>query len=324
MTNTKRVFLHAIGALVCALASAVTVAQTTAPAPAEKTVEVNIAARIGLMEGDVTLYDAAKKKRAVKVGDHVSEGDNIVTGKDGELHLEMEDGGFISVRPNTKMRIVKYQAKGEESDSAIFGLLQGSFRSVSGWLGKYNRNNYMVKTPTASIGIRGTDHEPYVIPAGSTEGDPGTYDRVHEGGTVIKNAAGRTEVGASQSGFVSHSKTDKPRVLKEHPKFFRAAKNDHVFKTKHAEVQARIEKRREDRRTAIREKIEQRKAGAANQKVAQQKAMQDKREAAKQEREKKRAERLAEKEEKAEQKREAKEAHEKRPHREGKLERRKD
>ncbi|MBL8514450.1 MAG: FecR domain-containing protein [Betaproteobacteria bacterium] len=324
MNGNKRQFLHAFGVLVCTLASAVTVAQTPPPAPAERTVEVNIAARIGLMEGEVTLYDAGKKKRAVKVGDHVSEGDNIVTGKDGELHLEMEDGGFISVRPNTKMRIVKYQAKGEESDSAIFGLLQGSFRSVSGWLGKYNRNNYMVRTPTASIGIRGTDHEPYVIPAGSTEGDPGTYDRVHEGGTFIKNAAGRTEVGVNQSGYVSHGKADKPRVLKGHPRFFRAAKNDHVFKAKHAEVQARIEKRRADRRAAIREKIEQRKVGAANQKAAQVKALQENREAAKQDREKKRVERLTGKEEKSEQKREAKEAQEKKPHREGKLERRKD
>ena len=322
MRYGKRSFVCTLGALACALLCAPAIAQTAAPV--EKTAEVNIAARIALLEGEVTIYDAAKKKRSTKVGDHVSEGDNIVTGKDGELHLEMEDGGFISVRPNTKMRIVKYQAKGEESDSAVFGLLQGSFRSVSGWLGKFNRNNYMVRTPTASIGIRGTDHEPYVIPAGSTEGDPGTYDRVHEGGTFIKNAAGRTEVAANQSGFVSHGKADKPRVLKEHPRFFRAAKNDHVFKAKHAEVQARIEKRREERRSAIREKIEQRKSGAANQKAAQVKAVQEKREAAKQDREKKRAERQGGKEEKAEQKREANHAHEKKPHREGKLERHRD
>ena len=322
MRYGKRTFVCTLGALACAFLCASAIAQTAAAV--EKTAEVNIAARIALLEGELTIYDAAKKKRAAKVGDHVSEGDNIVTGKDGELHLEMEDGGFISVRPNTKMRIVKYQAKGEESDSAIFGLLQGSFRSVSGWLGKFNRNNYMVRTPTASIGIRGTDHEPHVIPAGSTEGDPGTYDRVHEGGTFIKNAAGRTEVAANQSGFVSHGKADKPRVLKEHPRFFRAAKNDHVFKAKHAEVQARIEKRREERRSAIREKVEQRKTGTANQKAAQVKAAQEKREAAKQDREKKRAERQGNNEEKAEQKREAKDAHEKRPHREGKLERRKD
>lgn len=320
MSYSKRTFARTLGALACALLCAPVIAQTTAPA--EKTAEVNVAARIALLEGEVNIYDSAKKKRAVKVGDHVTEGDNIVTGKDGELHLEMEDGGFISVRPNTKMRIVKYQAKGEESDSAIFGLLQGSFRSVSGWLGKYNRNNYMVRTPTATVGIRGTDHEPYVIPAGSTEGEPGTYDRVHEGGTYIKNAAGRTEVAANQSGFVSHGKADRPRVLKEHPKFFRAAKNDHVFKAKHAEVQARIEKRREERRASIRDRMEQHKA-------AQKQPLKDKRENAKQEREKKRAERKAEKEEKAEakaeEKHDAKEAHgRQRPHREGKAERRKD
>lgn len=306
-----------LGALIFAITAATCGAQPAAPTaaekaaerPAEKAVEISVAARIALLEGEATVYDAARKKRAVKVGDHVSEGDSIVTGKDGELQLEMEDGGFLSVRPNTKMRIVKFQAKGEDSDSAILGLLQGSFRSVSGWLGKYNRNNYTVRTPTATIGIRGTDHEPYVIPPGSSEGEAGTYDRVHEGGTFIKNAAGRTDIGANQSGFVSHGKAERPRVLKEHPAFFRITKNDHVFKTKHAEVQARIEKRREERRAAIREKLQQRKAGAQGANAARQSAAQEKREAAKREREQRRAERKAELEEKAEQ-RTAKEAHE--------------
>ncbi|MBL8519714.1 MAG: FecR domain-containing protein [Betaproteobacteria bacterium] len=287
-------------------------AQSTAPA--EKTVEVNIAARIALLEGDVTIFDASKKKRAVRVSDHLSEGESIVTGKDGELHLEMEDGGFLSVRPNTKMRIVKYQAKGEDSDSAIFGLLQGSFRSVTGWLGKYNRANYTVRTPTATVGVRGTDHEPYVIPAGSTEGDPGTYDRVHAGGTYIKNAAGRTDIGVNQSGFVSHGKTDRPRVLKEHPKFFRAARNDHVFKAKHAEVQSRIEKRREERRSAIRDKLQQRKAGAGGRAGTAAQQRQDARDAGRNAREAQRTERKeqrAEKVQDAKAAREAKDAHEK-------------
>ena len=315
MNAIKRIFFHVLGTLAVALACAAADAQTPSTTPGDKTVEVNIAARIALLEGEATVYDASRKKRAVKVGDHVSEGDSIVTGKDGELHLEMEDGGFLSVRPNTKMRIVKYQAKGEESDSAIFGLLQGSFRSVSGWLGKYNRNSYTVRTPTATVGIRGTDHEPYVIPAGSTEGEPGTYDRVHEGGTYIKNAAGRTEIGANQSGFVSHGKADKPRVLKEHPKFFRAARNDHVFKTKHAEVQSLIEKRREERRAAIRERLQQRKAGGPSR-SGPPANVQERRDAAKQAREDRRTERKADSAERAEQRRDAKEGHDRpRPHR---------
>jgi hypothetical protein len=100
----------------------------TAPAPSAQTpkqtqdtrdtrdvklLEINSAARVGFVEGDVSIIGTNNQKRAAKVGDTVFEGDNLVTGKDGELHMDMEDGGYIAVRPNTKMRIVKYQAKGD-------------------------------------------------------------------------------------------------------------------------------------------------------------------------------------------------------------------
>ena len=242
-------FLLAIG-LPLALASSVAAQTTTTPAPAaaEKTVEVNRAAKVVLVEGDVSAFAASKQKRMLKVDDYLVEGDSIVTGKDGELHLDMEDGGYISVRPNTKMRIVKYQAKGEDSDTGVFGLLQGSFRSVTGWIGKFNRDKYTVRTPAATIGIRGTDHEPYVIPKGSSEGEPGTYDKVNEGGSFIQTQGGRAEVAPNQSGFVSHDKTAKPRVLKDVPRHFRAGRHERLFPASTAKFRSAL---RNAARTAV-------------------------------------------------------------------------
>ena len=263
------------------------IAQTaSAPATAaEKVIEVNRAAKVTLVEGDVAAYSLAKKKRTLAVGDEIVEGDSIVTGKDGELHLDMEDGGYLSVRPNTKMSIVKYQAKGEVSDTGVFGLLEGSFRSVTGWIGKFNRDKYTVRTPAATIGIRGTDHEPFVIPKGSKEGEPGTYDKVNEGGSFIQTPGGRAEVAPDQSGFVSHDKTAKPRVLKDVPKHFRAGRHERLFAGKHAEVQSRIEKRREERRSAIKQKLQSGKARPADTRAQRQQAVTEKREAAQTQRE---------------------------------------
>ncbi len=246
--------------------------------------EINRAAKVALIEGDVGVFSASKQRRTVTVGDYLVEGDSIVTGKDGELHLDMEDGGYMSVRPNTKMRIVKYQAKGESTDTGVFGLLEGSFRSITGWIGKYNGKSYTVRTPTATVGIRGTDHEPYVIPKGSKEGEAGTYDKVNEGGSYIQTAGGRAEIGANQSGFVSHEKSAKPRLLKDIPAHFRAGKHERLFAGKHAEVQSRIEKRREARRSEIREKLKKSKAEAENRRKQRQEALKEKREQAKAER----------------------------------------
>ena len=260
-------------------------APPAAATPVEKTIELNRAAKVVLVEGDVVAYSSAKQKRVLVVGGTISEGDSIVTGKDGELHLDMEDGGYMSVRPNTKMRIAKYQAKGEDNDTAVFRLIEGSLRSVTGWIGKFSPGQYIVRTPIATVGIRGTDHEPFVIPVGSSLGEPGTYDKVNEGGSFIQTPAGRADVAPNQSGFVPHDKGAKPRVLKEIPKHFRAGRFDQRFQGKHAEVLARIEKRRADRRTEIKQKMQDANTSAQKTRADKQQAQKEKREAAQKQRE---------------------------------------
>lgn len=251
-----RTILGAAGLLLSASLFAQTPAAPPKPAPKETEVAVRTAARVVLVEGDVALYDAKKVKRVPKVGDVVNEGDSIVTGADAELHLDMEDGGYISVRPNTKMRITKYVADGESTDSAIFGLLQGGFRSVTGWIGKLGKNNYQVKTQIATVGIRGTDHETYVLPKGSSEGEAGLYDRVYEGGTIIRTDGGQVEVTPNRAGFAGLDRKAKPRELKEIPRFFRPGRFESRFTGKHAAVQSILEKRRADRREVVKRKLE--------------------------------------------------------------------
>ena len=235
-----------------------TTANTQAPPPASepKIVEINDAAKVALVEGDVTVIAGKNQRRKVKIGDVLVEGDSVVTGKDGELHLDMEDGGYMAIRPNTKMKIVKYQAKGNDSDAGVFGLLQGSFRSVTGWIGKFNREKYIVRTPNATIGIRGTDHEPLVIPAGSTVGEAGTYDKVNAGGSVIKTPQGRAEVAPNQAGFAPHGGKSAPRTLQAVPAFFKPTRNERLLEGKHDAVQKLITQRRETRKAEIMKRLD--------------------------------------------------------------------
>ena len=246
-------FLAAL--LVCQLAQAqaptgAPVAAAASPAPATAP---NPAGRIDLAEGDSKIVSAGAAARIAKVGDVVREGDMLVTGKDGEVHLTMQDTGFIALRPSTQFRIVAYKADGDADDKGVFRLLAGGFRSVTGWIGKYNPRGYRVQTPTATIGIRGTDHEPRYVPEGSMEGEPGTYDKVYVGQTSIENAAGTTAVAPNQAGFVSIKPRDRPRVLANVPRFFVPSRYEAAIAKKHAEVQKMIQERREERRKVIRE-----------------------------------------------------------------------
>lgn len=243
-----------IGCLVFIAGLAVdTHAATATSQPAVKT---EYAGKVELVEGDARIVALGQKPRPAKVGDLVNQGDTLITGKDGEIHLAMQDAGFIALRPGTQFSVISYHADADDKDNGIFGLLSGGFRSVTGWIGKFNRPSYQVRTPTATIGIRGTDHEPRYIPEGSSEGPAGTYDKVYAGESYIKTAQGEAAINPDQAGFVA-SAEEEPRRLDQVPGFFRPGRHETYIARKHEEIQAIIVERREARRKFMAERREE-------------------------------------------------------------------
>jgi len=81
----------------------------SAKTPADATAERPIAGKVVLVEGDVRVYDRNQGLRRPKLDDSCTRANSIVTGDGGEVHFNMEDGGYIGVRPNTQMRISPIQ-----------------------------------------------------------------------------------------------------------------------------------------------------------------------------------------------------------------------
>jgi hypothetical protein len=242
-------------ALALSCITAHSAAQTAGGATAgAATVERTAAGKVELAEGDVRFLDASRRTRRPGVGDVVYEGDSIVTGSNGEVHLRMEDGGYVAVRPGTRMRIVNFRAEGDAEDRSVIALLEGSFRSVTGWIAKQRRDRVVVNTPTATIGIRGTEHEPLVIPEGSRLGEAGTYDRVHAGETEIRTKQGTVSVRPNQAGFAGLRGVQRPRVLDRVPAFFRPTRNETRFAGLHERVSRQLDQHREERRRFVEER----------------------------------------------------------------------
>jgi hypothetical protein len=250
-------------------------AQTPAPKPAAPAAAAaattrNEAAKVELVTGAVTITAPDRSRRIPKQGDMLYEGDAVSTGVDGELQAEMMDSGVIAVRPNTEMSITKYQAEGNATDTSVFGLLKGSFRSITGWIGKNNPARYRIVTPTATVGVRGTDHEPLVIPEGSSLGAAGTYDKVAAGGSFIEGKAGRVDVAPGKTGFFSHAGRERPRVLAANPDFYRPSRNEARLEGRHDRVRQVMEQRRTERQQLVRERRAQRAQQGGGNPAAQQ------------------------------------------------------
>src|SRR5487761_2031536 len=178
--------------------------------------------------GDVKVISKAGVARALVKGGEVDEGDRIVTASGASAQIRMGDGGVIAVRPNTNLSFDTYHFTGKDDgkESAIISLLQGGFRTITGIIGHTNKKNYLIRTATATIGIRGPDHEPMVIlppaPGQVAIAEPGTYDKVNVGVAYIRTDAGSVDIQRNQVGFAPATRAA-PMILPSLPPFYKPA-----------------------------------------------------------------------------------------------------
>ena len=160
---------------------------------------------------------SAGNERQLREGDPVYVGERVRAPALAEAVLKTDDAGFIAVRPSTDFVAERFGAEDKPTDSLTVRLFTGSLRVISGWIARTNRAGHTVVTPTATIGIRGTDHEPYVLSAelAKTTANPeGTYDKVNRGGTTMQVGENKLDIDAGRVGFVrSGGKAFKERAL---------------------------------------------------------------------------------------------------------------
>lgn len=169
------------------------------------------------LEGTAYLVDTDGRLMPVRLGQIVHTGQTIRTEVDSELHITSSDGGLIALRPDSVFRMEEYIAAHSPQDRVVLRLVKGGLRSVTGWIPKHHPESYQVQALTATIGIRGTDHEVHIIEAGQDEA--GIHNLVHEGATVMRNAHGVLYLGAGEFGHAAHEATHKPRLLAHRPRF---------------------------------------------------------------------------------------------------------
>lgn len=156
----------------------------------------------------------------------IGEGDSILTGAGSEVQLRMVDDALLTLRANTQIKFQAYRFEGREdgTERGIINLLHGALRSISGAIGRTNKDQVLIHTPAATIGIRGTDHEsayvPHTDPA--LPGiEPGTYDKVNSGETYIEAHGQRIVIAPEQAGFAGLDPRVAPVRLREIPSFLR-------------------------------------------------------------------------------------------------------
>ena len=190
-------------------------------------------ASVWRLRGDVYATGKRGSSRKLQEGGTVYVGEKVRATPNSEAVLKTGDAGIVAVRPGAEFIAERFAAEGKASDHQILRLITGSLRVISGWISKLNRGEHQVVTPSATIGIRGTDHEPYVLPAemASATWQQGTYDKVNRGATELDANGGNVVIDSGKVGFARdpHSAGARTRglmtllfpvVLAKVPEFF--------------------------------------------------------------------------------------------------------
>ena len=95
--------------------------------------------------------------KVLTVGADIFIGDRVVTGAGGQVQIKFSDQTELVVGPNSALLIEDYLLREDESAGKFaINALSGTFRFTTG---RAPKDRYLIKTPTGTIGVRGTSFD---------------------------------------------------------------------------------------------------------------------------------------------------------------------
>jgi hypothetical protein len=115
------------------------------------------AGRIKTAKGDVQIERGGKVITAVP-GALIEVADTVRTGKDGAVGIAFLDNSLLSAGPNSELVVEKFLFDSRTDEGAFdTRLKKGTLGVVSGRIVKQTPEAMRVKTPSAVMGVRGTE-----------------------------------------------------------------------------------------------------------------------------------------------------------------------
>jgi hypothetical protein len=147
----------------------------------------------------------------LSINDLLEQNDRVITTGEGSAYIHFIDDTVLTVGANSEVVLDKFVFDGDKAKTAVIQITRGTLRFVTG---TSDHSVYQLKTPVATIGVRGT-----TIDIGY-ENDRMIYNTVEGLGIVCHTSAGCQEVRAdaaplaiNRSGFARATAAEAARML---------------------------------------------------------------------------------------------------------------
>jgi hypothetical protein len=152
-------------------------------------------ATIVAVRGDVHVVRSGAKPVPAAAGGELRVEDTLKTGDRGRAQLSFPDKTLINLGNNTELQILEFRYDPDKAQGALVtSVSEGLFRVIGGAIAHIAPDRFQTKTPTATIGIRGSGYVGEVTASRTATG-------LSEGkGIYVANERGTAEV--DQVGYV--------------------------------------------------------------------------------------------------------------------------
>lgn len=126
-------------------------------------------AGVVLMVADGAWVERGGAKKAITVKDTIQVNDIVSTDAHGKVQIIFHDDTLVAIGNNSSVTISAFVFGGAQKPSFSTQMAQGVARFVTGKVVEQNREGFSVKTPNATVGIRGTTFAVEISPTGVTD-----------------------------------------------------------------------------------------------------------------------------------------------------------
>jgi Uncharacterized protein conserved in bacteria len=117
---------------------------------------LDLAGTVERLQGGATAIGSNGFSRPLQEGSTILVGDRITTGAAARLRLRMNDGALLTLGNSSTLTIDAYD-ESEATGRAVLGVVEGAFLAATGAIARGASDRFVVNTPVATIGIRGTE-----------------------------------------------------------------------------------------------------------------------------------------------------------------------
>jgi Ca2+-binding RTX toxin-like protein len=150
------------------------------------------------MKGQV-FADHGDGVHPLSVGAPVHQGEVILTKAGSNVEIKFLDDTVLSEGENSNLRLDTYAFDPSKGGSLLFNMAEGAFRVVTGKIADDNPENFKLKSPLATIGIRGTTVVSEIRNGIEKHG----AEEIHAGKALtIQNALGQVQLVTNSRGMV--------------------------------------------------------------------------------------------------------------------------